>query len=128
MRILIDTHVLVWALVNPQRLSSRVFNLLADRNTIILVSSATIWELGIKYHNGRMPEMARIFPRIDYHLARLGATALPIEHKHALMASSLPLIHRDPFDRMLVGQALVEGVPLVTNDELLERYSVLTIW
>ena len=128
MRILIDTHILVWALINPQRLSSRVVRLLSDRNNAILVSSATIWELGIKYHSGKMPEMVKILPRIEYHLARLGATALPIEHKHALMAASLPLLHRDPFDRMLVAQALTEGVPLVTSDEMLERYSVLTIW
>ena len=128
MKVLLDTHVLVWALVNPRQLSQRVARLLSDRQSVIVVSSASIWELGIKYHSGKMPEMARIFPRIEYHLARFGATALSIDHSHAQMAASLPLIHKDPFDRMLVAQALVEGLPLVTNDALLERYAVLTIW
>ncbi len=128
MKVLLDTHVLVWAWINPRRLSPRVITLLSDRRTIIAVSSASVWELGIKYYSGKMPEMARIFPRIDYHLARLGATALPISHSHAQMAASLPMIHKDPFDRMLVAQALVEGLPVVTHDDFLERYSVLTIW
>lgn len=128
MNVLIDTHVLIWALINPRRLSDRVMRLLTDINTGIVVSSASIWELGIKYHSGRMPEMARIFPRIEYHLARLGARELQISHSHALMASSLPMIHKDPFDRMLVAQALGEGLPLITDDETLERYAVLTIW
>jgi PIN domain nuclease of toxin-antitoxin system len=128
MRVLIDTHVLVWSLVQPRRLSGRVTRLLADINTEVVVSSVSIWELGIKYYNGKIPEMARIFPRIEYHLARLRTRELPITTAHALMASSLPVIHKDPFDRMLVAQALVEGMPLVTDDDLLEHYSVLTIW
>ncbi len=128
MKVLLDTHIVIWALIHPGRLSPRVTRLLTDRKTDIVVSSASIWELGIKYHSGKMPEMARIFPRIEHHLARLGTTPLPIKHEHALMASSLPDIHKDPFDRMLVAQALVEGLPLITNDAILERYSVLTIW
>jgi len=128
MNVLIDTHVLIWALVKPRRLSARAMRLLTDINTGIMVSSASIWELGIKYHNGKMPEMARIFPQIQRHLIRLQARELQISHSHALMASSLPMVHKDPFDRMLVAQALVEGIPLVTDDELLERYAVLTIW
>ncbi|NOZ73490.1 MAG: type II toxin-antitoxin system VapC family toxin [Chloroflexi bacterium] len=128
MNAIIDTHVLIWALIKPRRLSAHAMRLLTDINTGIIVSSASIWELGIKYHGGKMPEMARIFPRIEYYLARLRVRELRISHTHALMASSLPMVHRDPFDRMLVAQAIVEGIPLVTDDKLLERYSVLTIW
>lgn len=128
MQVLLDTHVLIWAMVSPERLSSRALTLLSDRSTELFVSSASIWELGIKYHSGKVPELAKLFLRINYHLAQLGAREMPIRHEHALMASSLPLIHKDPFDRMLVAQALVEGFPLVTHDEMLQRYSVLTIW
>ena len=61
MKVLLDTHVVIWALIHPGRLSPRVTRLLTDRKTDIVVSSASIWELGIKFHNGKMPEMARIF-------------------------------------------------------------------
>ena len=128
MKVLVDTNILIWALINPQRLSEKAIDVLLNPDTEIVVSSASLWEIGIKYHAGKMPEIARIFMRIEYYLTALDAQELPITHKHALLAASLPLIHKDPFDRVLVAQSLAEGLPLVTKDAILGKYNISVIW
>ncbi len=128
MKVLLDTHVLIWALTDPLKLSPQAANILLDSNTSLLVSSATVWELGIKFQIGKLPQVKRILPRLEHSLARLGADELRINHAHALKASCLSPVHRDPFDRMLVAQAVIEGVPLMTADQVFQGYQVLTVW
>jgi len=95
-----------------------------DAGTERLLSVASIWEIGIKYHLGKLP--LPVAPS-DYVPARLALTktmALPIAAGHALRASSLPALHRDPFDRMIVAQSLVEGVPVLSTDRQLDAYGI----
>lgn len=128
MRVLLDTHALVWALTNPQRLSQQAATLLLDTNTRPVVSSASLWELGLKQQAGKSPEVGRILARLEHSLAVMGAEELRISHKHALKAAELPLHHKDPFDRMLIAQAILEGVPLISSDRFFRRYQILTVW
>ncbi len=128
MRVLLDSHTLVWALTNPMRLSQQAADLLSDLTTLPVVSSASLWELGIKHQITQSPELGRILSRLEHSLAAMGAEELRISHKHALKAAELPLLHKDPFDRMLIAQAIIEGVPLISSDRIFRRYRVLTVW
>lgn len=116
MSVLLDTHVLLWALWEPDRLSVTARQLLADPRTDLLCSAVIPWEIAIKHRRGRLPDAGPVLAGFDAHLARLGARELPISSRHALVAGSLDWEHPDPFDRMLAAQALTEGLPLVTSD------------
>jgi len=124
MKLLIDTQCWLWMNASPEKLSRRTHGLLMDPGTERLLSAVSIWEIGIKYHLGKLP--LPVAPA-DYVPARMALTRtaeLAIIGSHALRASSLPALHRDPFDRILVAQALVEGLILVTADERLMKYGV----
>ena len=124
MKVLLDTQCWLWMNVSPEKLSSRTHALLMAAGTERLLSVASIWEIGIKYHLGKLP--LPVAPP-DYVPARLALTrtmALPIAADHALRASSLPALHRDPFDRMIVAQALVEGVSVLSSDRQLDAYGI----
>jgi PIN domain nuclease of toxin-antitoxin system len=121
---LLDSHVLLWWVSDSSRLSAEARRLFADERNEVLWSAAATWELGIKEALGKL----RLPEPLDRFLARQlreqSLTALPIYHDHAVRASALPPIHRDPFDRMLVAQGLVENVPLVTGDVALRGYGI----
>ena len=128
MRLLLDTHVLLWTVGSSRRLPGEARGLIEDPGNEILYSAASLWEIAIKARLRR-----RDF-RIDvesFHTAlpSVGLTELPIRAVHAVAVTKLPRIHRDPFDRMLIAQALSEPLVLLTNDEILARYpaSVRTI-
>ena len=128
MRALIDTHVFLWWVLDTPRLSLEGRRILEDGENELLFSAASAYELTIKAQRGRLtlPE-----PPDSYVPSRLvanGLTSMPIELSHALRAGSLPPIHRDPFDRMLVAQAQIEGLPILTADPAISRYDVETIW
>ena len=110
MKVLLDTHILLWAAASPSRLAPATRALIEDDETELLFSAASIWEIGIKNALGR--EDFSIDPRA-FRAALLGNdyVELPISGEHALAASALPPIHRDPFDRMLAAHALVAGLP-----------------
>lgn len=123
MRLLVDTHVLLWMLAEPNRLGSHLSTVEDDR-TEVLVSAASSWEIAIKHAIGRLPlpePPERFLPR---RLRALDATPLPVEHGHALGTASLPPVHWDPFDRLLVAQARALGIPVLTADRVLTRYPV----
>jgi len=116
--VLLDTHLLLWALAAPARLPPKARRVIRDAD--VYVSAASIWEISIKAALGKL--------RADPHevLAALepaGFLSLPIAGEHAARVASLPPVHRDPFDRMLVAQALVEPMRLLTDDAVLEGYS-----
>ena len=124
MKLLIDTQCWLWMNASPEKLSHKTRALLVQPNTERLLSTASIWEIGIKYHLGKLP--LPVAPS-DYVPARLALTKtipLSISAAHALRAGCLPAVHRDPFDRMIVAQALVEGVPVLSSDGQLDAYGI----
>ncbi|MHC4469854.1 MAG: type II toxin-antitoxin system VapC family toxin [Planctomycetota bacterium] len=128
MRILLDTHVFIWWITDAPRLSPRAREALADPRNALVWSAASSWEIAIKAALGRieMPEPIGAF--LGEQLRHQRVDPLPVEHSHAWRVADLPLHHRDPFDRMLVAQALVENLPILTADRRLEPYGVETIW
>jgi PIN domain nuclease of toxin-antitoxin system len=129
LRILLDTHAFLWwASEHGARLSERAREVLTDGATSVAFSMASVWEIAIKAGGGRMilPDAAeRYVPdRIRHH----GFELLAIELSHTFRAGALPIIHRDPFDRILIAQAQIEGIPILTADPAISRYDVETIW
>lgn len=123
MRLLLDTNAFLWALDDTSRLTAATRDLLADEQNELFVSMASLWEIGIKVGLGKLT------PQLDWeaYLPRMGASLLPIGMEHAREVSRLPQLHRDPFDRMLVAQARVENLILVTADRHLAEYDVTVL-
>ena len=123
MTFLLDTHVLLWAAGEPGRLTPQARELLSDPATELVFSTASIWEVVVKSALGRSD--FRVDPRpLRDGLLQNGYRELAIESEHALAVSHLPPIHNDPFDRILMAQAQVENITLLTRDEKLARYPV----
>ena len=121
MRLLLDTHLLLWAAGEPHRLSAEARGLIEDGGNTLMFSVASIWEIAIKRELGR--DDFRVEPRLLRRgLLENGYEELPITSEHAVAIDWLPSVHKDPFDRLLAAQALVEGVTLLTADEQLEGY------
>lgn len=120
MRILLDTHILLWWLADDELLSEGARSVIADASNEIVVSAATAWEVVIKQVLGKLTFDGDLQQEIEEQ----GFTRLPINFEHALQISSLPAIHRDPFDRMLVAQARVEKLQLLTVDRNILQYPV----
>ena len=100
-RLLLDTHTLLWALAEPQRLSAHAADLIRDPTNVVLVSAASAWEIATKHRLGKLPGAGPIVAGFVAHLATLRAEELPVRSIHALQAGSFVVEHRDPFDRML---------------------------
>ena len=128
MRVLLDTHTLLWFLTDDARLGRRALALISSDDNEVLVSVASLWEIAIKHALGKLPldrPFAETFPA---QLVTNKIDLLPISTAHLARLVDLPHRHRDPFDRLIVAQALVEGVPLLTRDGALARYGVETVW
>jgi PIN domain nuclease of toxin-antitoxin system len=127
-RVLADSHTVLWATLDDDRLPIAVRDLVADPRNRMVVSVATMWELTIKALTGklRLPEPPT--PYFEGLVHDFGYELLPIHQRHVAALPELPAIHDDPFDRMLVAQALVEDLELVTGDERMRRYPIRTIW
>jgi PIN domain nuclease of toxin-antitoxin system len=121
MKLLLDTQILLWAAGQPARLSPAARKLLSDPQNDLLFSTASLWEIAIKSTLGR--DDFRVEPRVLRRgLIDNGYTELPVTSQHAVSIDALPPLHKDPFDRLLLAQALTEGVTLVTTDTQLARY------
>jgi PIN domain nuclease of toxin-antitoxin system len=127
-RVLLDTHAFVWFALNDSRLTSTARTCLADPATEVLLSPASYWEIAIKVSLGKyvLSDPFETFLNTQIQINNL--TVLPISVAHAGRVASLPLHHRDPFDRLLVAQALVEQIPIVSTDSTLDLYGIGRIW
>jgi PIN domain nuclease of toxin-antitoxin system len=128
-RVLLDTHAVIWAIAEPERLSGRAREVIEDRATRLLVSAASIWELATKHRLGKLADGAFVLNALPAHMDALDIAELDMSSAHARLAGELDWDHRDPFDRMLAAQSMVESVPLVTRDARLRaRDGLRTIW
>lgn len=127
MKILLDTQVWLWMLASPERLSKRSRAMVVAADHELVLSAASAWEIAVKHAVGKLtlPE-----PPVEY-IARLmtsmGITPLPVYHSHALHVATLPAHHADPFDRLLIAQAQLESLPVLTADKIFRKYDVETI-
>jgi PIN domain nuclease of toxin-antitoxin system len=121
-RFLLDTHCWLWMQVSPERISAGVVEQLENPENVLHLSSASSWEIAIKWALGKLPLPEAPEDYVPRCLERQGVVGLPIQHRHALHTASLPLHHRDPFDRLLLAQAQLERLTLVTADETLAAY------
>ncbi|MGD0481658.1 MAG: type II toxin-antitoxin system VapC family toxin [Terracidiphilus sp.] len=128
MRVLLDTHALLWAAFRKDRLSARAQKLIEAPANEILVSAASAWEIATKYRLGKLPLAQVLVEDFVPRVAAAGYVLLSISAEHALRAGRLPADHKDPFDRMLAAQAIDEDLPLLSNDEQLDVFGVRREW
>ena len=128
MKLLLDTHVVVWAIYSPHLLSPRVQALVEDEDNELLFSYASLWELLAKVGRGKLLAAGTSVESVSDRIISLGVTLLRIEVPHILLSAKLPHHHSDPFDRLLIAQALTEKLLLVSSDPILERYGTPVVW
>jgi PIN domain nuclease of toxin-antitoxin system len=127
LRILLDTHAWLWMESAPERLRPAVQAQVADPVNQLFVSSASVWEIAIKYATGKLRLDQPPSEYVPSRMLRTLAEALPISHAHALRAGALPPHHKDPFDRLLIAQAQIERLPILTADPAFAAYDVEVI-
>lgn len=128
MQLLLDTHAYFWWRADPSRLSTATQTAIRSRANTVFVSAATVWELSIKAHTKGWEAARVVLLDVEDHLRVQGMHELPISLAHAREAGSLPLVHRDPFDRVLIAQARVERLQIVSNEVLFDAYGVSRLW
>jgi PIN domain nuclease of toxin-antitoxin system len=128
MRLLLDTHALLWWANNDPQLSRVARTHIQDVRNHVQVSAASVWEIAGKFRNGRLPSAKKFVAELPEYLRLQNFQELPITLEHALRAGLLPGPHRDPFDRMLVAQALEENLALLSNDQALDGYGARRVW
>jgi PIN domain nuclease of toxin-antitoxin system len=127
-RLLLDTHVVLWWLLGDERVPVSIRGAVADVEVETFVSAATAWEVAIKHNQGKLPAAAPLVADFEGLMLDRGFTPLSITFSHSTAAGMLPLHHRDPFDRVLIAQALAEGMTLVSDERLFDRYGVARLW
>ncbi len=128
MRLLLDTCTFLWLALDSSDLSAPARELFADPSNDVFLSAASVWEIAVKHRLGKLPlpePPGRLVPRTR---ERLGVAPLPVDEESALHEHRLPALHRDPFDRMLVCQAIVHGLVLLTPDPQVQQYPARTVW
>lgn len=128
MKLLFDTHVLLWWLTDDERLSARAQQAIKNPRNAIWASPVAGWELATKFRLGKLPGADRVLPRLPALIEESRLRVLPITFAHALKAGSLDHTHRDPFDRMLVAQAVIEDLVIVTSDPACKALGADVIW
>jgi PIN domain nuclease of toxin-antitoxin system len=128
MRILLDTHVFLWWIDNDPNLSSTAADIIRSRGNELYFSAASGWEIAIKMAIGKLKLPGNLEEFVTEQLALNNIKVIPIQLVHTLGVYRLPLLHRDPFDRLLVAQSQLEQMPLLTADPLITQYSVQTLW
>lgn len=128
MKLLLDSHVLLWAIDQPELLSKKVRTALLNESNELFVSVGSMWEISLKVQSGKL-KLPSHPDYLELNLRRLGVQGyLAVGLFHVYQVAKLPLIHKDPFDRLLVSQAIVEGMTLVTKDRVIREYPVAVLW
>lgn len=128
MNLLLDTHALIWWLIDNPRLSTVARQVISDEENLVFVSSASAWEISTKHRIGKLPEIGDLIERFATYLRKERFEPLPISIKHSLKAGMLPGPHRDPFDRMLIAQATLQRLKIITIDPIFNEYGVSVVW
>lgn len=128
MKLLLDTHALLWFLLNDARLTDHARSLITASENELLVSPASLWEIAIKV-SLRKYSLAEDFAEfVERQIAENQLTVLPIAVRHAAIVATLPFHHRNPFDRLLIAQAIAEQLPLISSDMAFDLYPVVRVW
>lgn len=128
MRVLLDTHALIWWLLGDPALSAAARASITDSDNEVMVSAASAWEISTKHRIGKLPSAALLAVDIAGAIASQGFDELPMTVREAQRAGNLPGPHRDPFDRLLIAQALSLDLTLVSNEAVFDRYAVRRLW
>lgn len=128
MKLLVDTQVLLWLRMHPERLSRRVRDRIASGDDELLLSAATPWEMAIKVALGKLRLPCPVEEFVRTRSAALRISALPITQLHAIASAELPMHHRDPFDRVIIAQARLEDAAVLTSDRAFRKYGVDLVW
>ena len=128
MTLLLDTHTLLWFVAHAPALSHRARTAIEDIDNVPVYSIASVWEMAIKLGLGKLAMSRPLNPEFSDMLKEHGFHQLDISFRHASEVAGLPLHHRDPFDRLLIAQAIVENVPIVSRDRAFDPYAVTRIW
>ena len=128
MKLLLDTHALIWWLAGDQALSQSAREAIADEANTVLVSAASAMEISTKFRLGKLAGAALLAQDFEAIIAAQGFTELPITVRHARMAGEMNIAHKDPFDRLLIAQAQADGLVLVSNEALFDSFAVRRIW
>ncbi len=122
MRVLLDTHVWLWMQAEPEKLGPQARALIEDVGNELLLSAASVWEIAIKVGVGKLALPEPVSTYVSSRMQSSGVSALVVSHAHAAGVADLPRHHRDPFDRLLVAQAMSEGVPILSSDAQFDAY------
>lgn len=128
MKVLVDTHSFIWALLHDHRLSSRAKTLLRDGDSQLVFSLVSLWEIAVKMKIGKLNSLGSSVAYIRDEMNAYGMELLPIRYEHILQLEMLPPHHSDPFDRLLIAQATAESLPILTNDARIREYPVRVLW
>ncbi len=128
MKLLLDTNALLWAMLTPEDLSATATKLLSDPANELFVSVASLWEITIKVGIGKLSIPNSDIEEVISNLAAFGIHVLPIRAADLKALQALPLHHKDPFDRIIVAQAQVEDIPVITTDEKIRQYGLPVLW
>jgi PIN domain nuclease of toxin-antitoxin system len=128
LRLLLDTHALLWWLTGDASLSQAAIGAISDESNGVFVSAASLWEIATRHRIGKLPGIAARPPNLIEAIADQGFAGLPIDLRHGQAAGALPGPHRDPFDRMLIAQAMLENMALVSNERVFDVYGVRRLW
>ncbi len=128
MRALLDTHALLWWLSDDPALTRTARRIIAETKNSLVVSAASAWEIATKVRLGKLPTGVDLASDFSGQIQREGFELLPISAEHGIRAGLLPGPHKDPFDRMLIGQSQAENVPIISNEAVFESYGVRRVW
>jgi PIN domain nuclease of toxin-antitoxin system len=128
MRLLLDTHALLWWLAGDEALPHKAKSAIAEPGNDVFVSAASAWEITTKHRIGRLPGVAPIVDDLEATIVAQEFIGLPISIRHGQVAGALPGPHRDPFDRMLIAQSILEDLVLVSNERMFDSYGVRRLW
>jgi PIN domain nuclease of toxin-antitoxin system len=128
LRLLLDTHALIWWLIDLRRLSQTARAAISDPDNQVLVSAVSAFEVTTKYRLGKLPQVGLLARSFEAQVAAEGFSDLPITSGHGRLAGSLAIEHRDPFDRLLMAQAIVEDLRLVSNEKAFDASGVSRLW